>query len=117
LCNPPFKIVEVKDTVPVVVGLLRQMTEAGLQLDMSSSTSLAFTTLRDQLLIHLGLYRDSSLKWFFVSFKPIWEGDLESKFFWSGLTQSQSTAIYKSFLVIGENAKRLWVYLENMQIQ
>jgi hypothetical protein len=46
-CETPFKMIEVNDAVPVVVGLLRLMTEAGLQLDLSSSTSLAFTTLRD----------------------------------------------------------------------
>jgi hypothetical protein len=46
-CETPFKFIEVNDAVPVVVGLLRQMTEAGLQLDLSSSTSLALTTLRD----------------------------------------------------------------------
>jgi hypothetical protein len=40
-------MIEVNDAVPVVVGLLRQMTEAGLQLDLSSSTSLALATLRD----------------------------------------------------------------------
>jgi hypothetical protein len=34
----------------VILGLLRQMTEGGLQLDMTTSTTLAFATLRQHLL-------------------------------------------------------------------